>query len=86
MQAAAGADGLSRGEKGTLEMNSFIRLARLEDAAAIRAIYAPAVATPISFELEVPTEQEMRNRLAKILPHYPWLVCEQGGRVVGYVR
>ncbi len=65
-------------------MNSFIRLARLEDAAAIRAIYAPAVATPVSFELEVPTEQEMRGRLTKVLPHYPWLVCEQGSRVVGY--
>jgi phosphinothricin acetyltransferase len=65
-------------------MNASIRLARLEDAAAIRAIYAPAVATPISFELEVPPEQEMRNRIAKTLVHYPWLVCEQGGRVLGY--
>jgi phosphinothricin acetyltransferase len=65
-------------------MNASIRLARLEDAAAIRAIYAPAVATPVSFELEVPPEQEIRNRIAKVLSHYPWLVCEQGGRVLGY--
>jgi L-amino acid N-acyltransferase YncA len=66
------------------EMNASIRLAGLEDAAAIRAIYGPAVATPISFELAVPTEQEMRRRIAKTLTTYPWLVCEQGGRVVGY--
>ena len=65
-------------------MNAAIRLARLEDAAALRSIYAPAVSTPVSFELEVPTEQEMRNRVAKVLKTYPWLVCEQGGRVVGY--
>src|SRR5947209_408010 len=65
-------------------MNASIRLARHEDAPALRAIYAPAVATPVSFELEVPTEQEMRHRLTKVLPHYPWLVCEQGSRLVGY--
>ena len=65
-------------------MNASIRLATHEDAAALRAIYAPAVATPISFELVVPTEQEMRNRLVKVLRHYPWFVCEQGGRVIGY--
>jgi L-amino acid N-acyltransferase YncA len=65
-------------------MNASLRLARHEDAAAIRAVYAPAVATPVSFELEAPNEQEMRNRLTKIMLHYPWLVCEQGGRVIGY--
>ncbi len=70
--------------KGNVKLNASIRLARLEDAPAIRAVYAPAVATPISFELEVPPEQEMRNRIAKTLVHYPWLVCEQGGRVLGY--
>jgi phosphinothricin acetyltransferase len=65
-------------------MNASIRLARPDDAADLRAIYAPAVATPISFEVEVPTEQEMRNRVLKTLKVYPWLVCEQGSRVVGY--
>ncbi|CAN5502233.1 GNAT family N-acetyltransferase [soil metagenome] len=65
-------------------MNASIRLASPDDAAALRTIYAPAVATPISFEIEVPTEQEMRNRVLKTLKVYPWLVCEQGSRVVGY--
>src|SRR4051812_15168337 len=65
-------------------MNTSIRLATPDDAAALRAIYAPAVASPISFEIEVPTEQEMRSRVLKTLRTYPWLVCEQGGRVIGY--
>jgi L-amino acid N-acyltransferase YncA len=26
----------------------------------------------------------MRGRLAKVLGHYPWLVCEDGGEVLGY--
>ena len=27
----------------------------------------------------------MRGRLAKVLEPYPWLVCEDGGEVLGYV-
>jgi L-amino acid N-acyltransferase YncA len=84
MQDAAKAVAHSTPQKGEDAMNATIRLARLEDAAALRAIYAPAVATPISFEIEVPTEQEMRGRILKTLKTYPWLVCEQGSRVVGY--
>ncbi len=41
-----------------------IRIARTDDADAIRAIYAPIVAaTVISFELDVPTVDEMRRRI-----------------------
>ena len=39
-----------------------IRLATVEDGAAVRAIYAPEVAeTPISFEVEPPSVEEMQQ-------------------------
>jgi L-amino acid N-acyltransferase YncA len=63
-----------------------IRLATEADAEAIQAIYAPYVQhTPISFELEPPSVEEMRERIRKTLALFPWLVCGNGqGRVVGY--
>jgi len=61
-----------------------IRLATLDDADQVQAIYAPYCHTPISFESEPPRVEEMRGRLAKVLGHYPWLLCEDGGEVVGY--
>jgi phosphinothricin acetyltransferase len=62
-----------------------IRLASESDAEQIRAIYAPYVThTAISFELELPAVEEMRRRIVDILPHWPWLVCEQGREILGY--
>jgi phosphinothricin acetyltransferase len=62
-----------------------IRLVTAQDAADIAEIYRPIVAsTPISFEIEPPDEHEIRRRIQGILPAYPWLVCELGGRIAGY--
>ncbi len=62
-----------------------IRTARLEDAAAIQAIYAPVVAeTAISFEDAPPTVEEMQQRMIATLRTYPYLVAIRDGRVVGY--
>ena len=61
-----------------------IRLATLDDAEQVQAIYAPYCHTPISFETDPPTVEQMRGRLAKVLGCYPWLVCEEGGEVLGY--
>ena len=62
-----------------------IRLATPADAIAIRAIYAPVViSTPISFELEPPTVEEMAGRITAVLPTYPWLVLTDGTGVAGY--
>jgi L-amino acid N-acyltransferase YncA len=61
-----------------------IRLAALDDAEQIQAIYAPYCRTPISFETEPPSVEEMRGRLAKVLEQYPWLVCEDGDEILGY--
>jgi phosphinothricin acetyltransferase len=66
-------------------MKPFFRLATPDDAAAIRAIYAPYCSTPISFELQPPAVEEMRQRITKILANYPWLVCESGAEIAGYV-
>jgi L-amino acid N-acyltransferase YncA len=62
-----------------------IRTARLEDAAAIQAIYAPVVAqTAISFEDVPPTVEEMQQRITSTLQTYPYLVAVRNGDVVGY--
>ena len=62
-----------------------MRLVRAGDAEALAAIYAPIVRdTPISFETEPPTVEEMRGRIAKSLETYPWLVVERDGRIDGY--
>jgi L-amino acid N-acyltransferase YncA len=64
-----------------------LRLATPADAAAIQAIYAPVVtATPISFELEPPTVQEMAGRIERTLATFPWIVgLDASGQVDGYV-
>ena len=62
-----------------------IRGAAVGDAAKIRAIYAPYVElTAITFETEVPSEEEFRRRIASTLQRYPYLAAEQDGRIVGY--
>lgn len=66
-------------------MSTRIRFAREEDAAAIAAIYAPEVLeTAITFEIEPPSIDETRRRIADTLRQYPWLVCERDGEVLGY--
>jgi phosphinothricin acetyltransferase len=62
-----------------------IRLATPDDAQGVQAIYAPIVRdTAISFELEAPTIEEVRQRIVKTLEHLPWLVCERRGDILGY--
>jgi L-amino acid N-acyltransferase YncA len=63
-----------------------IRLATPDDAFGVQAIYAPIVReTAISFELEPPTVAEMQQRIVQTLEHWPWLVCERRGDILGYV-
>jgi len=67
-------------------MAAIIRLAEAADAEQVAAIYAPVVAsTAISFEMEPPDTEETRRRIASTLERYPWLVCERGGEIMGYV-
>lgn len=67
-------------------MARHIRVATPADAGQIQAIYAPIVRdTVISFEYEPPTVDEMAQRIAATLPTHPYLVCEDGGQVLGYI-
>lgn len=62
-----------------------VRMARIGDAPAIAAIYAPIVRdTPISFEYEAPDEAEVARRMEKVMATRPWLVYEADGGVAGY--
>lgn len=62
-----------------------IRLASSEDAPALLAVYSPYVTkTAVSFETEVPTEDEFRQRILHTMENYPYLVAEADSRVVGY--
>ncbi|HEX6140838.1 MAG TPA: GNAT family N-acetyltransferase [Candidatus Limnocylindria bacterium] len=55
------------------------------DAAAVAAIYAPAVEGGIaSFEERAPGSDEVAARMRRVLAWTPWLVAEVDGRVVGY--
>lgn len=67
-------------------MNVVIRLATPKDATHVQAIYAPYCrASPVSFEIVPPTVTEMRRRMGRVLKNFPWLICERGGEVAGYV-
>lgn len=62
-----------------------IRSARQEDAAALLQIYAPYVReTAITFEYEVPTQDEFQARICKTLEKFPYLVAEDENGIVGY--
>ena len=62
-----------------------IRRAAPEDAGGILAIYAPYIrTTAITFEYDVPDEEEFRGRISHTLEKYPYLAAELGGRIVGY--
>lgn len=62
-----------------------IRIAEPEDAGAILNIYSYYVEnTAITFEYEVPFEEEFRERIVNTLRKYPYLVAEKDGQIIGY--
>ena len=66
-------------------MAPLIRLAHEGDAAGVLAIYAPVVRdTAISFELEPPSPDDMRERIRSLQSRAPWLVCGDGAETWGY--
>ena len=60
------------------------RLATPDDAAALRAIYAPYIDTSITFECEIPSVEEFRRRIETRVSLYPYIVAESDGVAVGY--
>lgn len=66
-------------------MSCIIRDAVLSDVEAMLAIYAPYVEqTAITFEYDVPTLDEFRQRLLNVQAKYPWIVENKDGQIVGY--
>ena len=62
-----------------------IRIAREADVPEMLAIYAPYILdTTYSFEYDVPTEAEFRERFRSVTARFPWLVWEEGGKILGY--
>ena len=62
-----------------------IRVAKPEDAKVLLKIYAPYVEkTAITFEYEVPSEEDFAGRIRHILTKYPYLVLEENGELLGY--
>jgi L-amino acid N-acyltransferase YncA len=64
---------------------SLVRPASPQDATACVEIYRPYVLdTAISWEIEVPTVDEMAARIAGLRDTHEWLVLERDGRIIGF--
>ncbi len=62
-----------------------LRNAAVDDAEKLLEIYSYYVLnTAISFEYDVPSVEEFRNRIINTLKKYPYLVLEDNGEIVGY--
>jgi L-amino acid N-acyltransferase YncA len=62
-----------------------IRIASIDDAEAIHAIYAPSVLDGVAtFETELPGVPAMRERIRTRQQHYPWLAWEERGELLAY--
>ncbi len=62
-----------------------IRPATTADGAALCAIYRPYVMeTAITFICKEPTAESFSEKIASLMPQYPFIVCEENGRPLGY--
>lgn len=61
-----------------------VRFATSNDSLELLKIYKQYIDTAITFECILPTEQEFRERIEGIIKEYPYLVCEDDGKIVGY--
>ncbi|PEQ14691.1 GNAT family N-acetyltransferase [Novosphingobium sp. PC22D] len=62
-----------------------MRAARVDDAPACAAIYAPFVTEGwVSFEIDPPDAAEMAARIARHGASHAWLVAEVAGALAGY--
>jgi L-amino acid N-acyltransferase YncA len=62
-----------------------LRFATPADAAGCLAIYRPFIeSSHTTFETEVPSIDEFARRIDTKLATHPWIVADDGGRIVGY--
>ena len=65
--------------------NIIIRPVVEDDAPALLAIYGWYVLhSAVTFEYDVPAEEEFRRRIARTLEKYPYLAAEKDGVILGY--
>lgn len=68
-----------------MSSNDTIRCANESDAIQILGIYAPYIkGTAITFEYEIPSLEEFKNRIKEISADYPYLVYLSGNKILGY--
>ena len=66
-------------------MSYKIRTVTPDDAERLLSIYEPYVLnTAITFEYEVPSLEEFRERISHTLEKYPYLCIEEDGKILGY--
>jgi L-amino acid N-acyltransferase YncA len=66
-------------------MDSIVRVATPDDAAACAGIYAPFVAdSAATFETSPPDAREMTRRIERFFGRETWLVLERDGVVAGF--
>ena len=62
-----------------------IRIATVDDAQTLLDIYSYYVQnTTLTFEYDVPSLTEFKNRISHTLERYPYLVAESDGEIIGY--
>lgn len=68
-----------------MESQITIRPVTINDSDRLLEIYAPYVReTAITFEYEVPSLQEFKNRITNISSRYPYLAVLSGDKIIGY--
>lgn len=66
-------------------MDIVVRAVRSQDAPALLKIYAPYVKnTAVSFEYEIPSEEEFIKRIENTLLGYPYIAAVSEGEIIGY--
>lgn len=61
-----------------------LRFAVPEDVPALLAIYEPYIHTTVTFEYELPGQEEFSRRVTSIAQKYPYLAVVNGGDILGY--
>lgn len=61
-----------------------IRFVNESDTLCLLKIYEQYIETPITFEYELPTFKEFKTRIKNIKSEYPYLVCEEDNKIIGY--
>ncbi len=61
-----------------------IRLAQLSDSKFLSDIYKQYINTETTFEYIAPTPEEFQNRIKEIYQTYPYIVCTENEKPIGY--